>query len=71
MTHTGTNLWANLPQLMSFIPFSDVLSFFQTVLDGKVFFLYMTGQFQVQALVYTGVMMALTMCFFSAAYVIN
>lgn len=66
---TDLDLWANLPGYLDFIPFTTVFSFANTVIDGKVLYLFLTDQVQVQGIVYTGVMMALTMCFVSAAYV--
>lgn len=62
-------MWTNLPTLTKLIPFSDLLSFANTILDGKVIYLALTDQLQVQWIVYTGILIVMSMCLVSAAYV--
>lgn len=51
------------------VPFSDIFTFMNTIIDGKVLYLAITDQLQVQWIVYTGILMVMSMCLISAAYV--
>ena len=62
-------IWSGLPTITNMIDVGSMVAIADSVVSGVVWYLAMSNQLAIQWVVYTGILMAMVMCFTSAAYV--
>lgn len=62
-------IWSGLPTITNMIDVGALIGIADSVITGQVWYLAMSNQLAIEWVVYTGILMAMVMCFVSAAFV--
>lgn len=64
------DIWGQLPTLAQLAPAADLFSLGNSLVQGNVIYLFLTGKIADYGIVYTAVVVSLVMSLISAAYVV-